>query len=295
MLHRPLHHVGVSITARYRTNLSRKTIMTASLLTAIATPPSGRATALLLDHHEYAQSVFLRNRPAPWDDPTSYARFFNQAQGLLKPDLAILDLNHFYTHHLEQNPTLRDAMSQKKRTGYALRTMLADKALTSGAIDLAQTLTAMASGPVVLQIPSPMQWLQATHHHSGSSDIDSLDADDAENSSMYVADWLRGFAALPFAAILLDDRPKGFSAPVTPVGFDAYAPIVNVTAHYRLVVGMRDAHGVTIHQQTTRGSILPENYWLGEQTTLPPGDFHITQIPATAIPEVVLNQLAQLK
>ncbi|MGW8538473.1 hypothetical protein ACWGK5_30540 [Rhodococcus qingshengii] len=269
--------------------------MSASLLTTIATPPSGRATALLLDHHEYAQSVFLRNRPAPWDDPTSYARFFNQAQGLLKPDLAIFDLSHFYTYHLELNPLLRDAMSQKKRTGYALRTMLADKALTSGAIALAQTLTAMASGPVVLQIPSPMQWLQATHHHSGSSDIDSLDADDAENSSMYVADWLRGFAALPFSAILLDDRPINHPAPANRVGFDAYTPIANVTAHYRLIVGMRDAHGVALHQQTTRGSILPENYWLGEQTTLPPGDFHITQIPATAIPEVVLNQLAQLK
>ncbi|MCQ4152000.1 hypothetical protein [Rhodococcus qingshengii] len=269
--------------------------MTTSLLTAIATPPSGRASALLLDHHEYAQSVFLRNRPAPWEDPTSYARFFNQAQGLLKPDLAILDLNHFYTHHLEQNTTLRNALSQKTRTGYALRTMLADKDLTRNAIDLAQTLTAMASGPVVLQIPSPMQWLRATHHHSGSSDTDSLDADDAENSSMYVADWLRGFAALPFAAILLDDRPITPSAPATPVGFDAYAPIVNVTAHYRLVIGMRDDHGVTLHQQTIRGSILHENYWLGEQTTLPPGDFHITQIPATAIPEIVLNQLAQLK
>lgn len=129
--------------------------MTTNLLATIASPSSGRATALLLDHHAYAQSVFLRNQPVPWDDPASYARFFNQAQGLLKPDLSILDLNHFYTHHLEQNPTLRNAMSQKKRTGYALRVLLADKDLTHKAIDLAQTLTAMASGPVVLQIPSP--------------------------------------------------------------------------------------------------------------------------------------------
>lgn len=285
----------MSITARYRTNLSRKTIMTTSLLTAVASPPSGRATALLLDHHAYAQSVFLRNRPAPWDDPTSYARFFNQAQGLLKPDLAILDLNHFYTHHLEQNTTLRNAMSQKKRTGYALRTMLADKDLTRSAIDLAQTLTAMASGQVILQIPSPMQWLRATHHHSGSSELDSLDADDAENSSIYVADWLRSFAALPFSAILLDNRSIDPSAPITPVGFDTYTPITNITAHYRLVIGMRDSHGVTLHQQTAHGSTLPENYWLGEETTLPADDFHITQIPSTAIPEVVLNRLSQLK
>lgn len=269
--------------------------MSTSLLTTIATPPSGRATALLLDHHKYAQSVFLRNRPAPWDDPTSYARYFNQAQGLLKPDLAIFDLSPFYDHHLELNPTLRDAMSQKTRTGYALRTMLADKDLTRSAIDLAQTLTAMASGPVVLQIPSPMQWLRATHNYSGSSELDSLDADNAENSSMYVADWLRGFAALPFSAILLDDRPINPSEPATPVAFDSYTPITNITAHYRLVVGMRDSHGVTLHQQTARGSVLPESYWLGEESILPPDDFYITQIPAAAIPEIVLNQLAQLK
>ncbi|MCY4671642.1 MAG: hypothetical protein OXC29_27120, partial [Rhodococcus sp.] len=160
--------------------------MTTSLLDTIASPPSGRRTALLLDHHAYAQTVFLRNRAVPWGDPTSYARFFNQAQSLLKPDLAVFDLNHFYTHHLEQNTGLRDAMSQKKRTGYALRTMLADKDLTSSAVELARTLTAMASEPVVLQIPSPMQWLRATHHHSGSPDIDGLSADDAEKSSMYV-------------------------------------------------------------------------------------------------------------
>ncbi|MFI5436426.1 hypothetical protein ACHMZP_32075 [Rhodococcus baikonurensis] len=266
--------------------------MTTNLLATIASPSSGRATALLLDHHAYAQSVFLRNQPVPWDDPASYARFFNQAQGLLKPDLSILDLNHFYTHHLEQNPTLRNAMSQKKRTGYALRVLLADKDLTHKAIDLAQTLTAMASGPVVLQIPSPMQWLRATHHHSGSSELDSLDADDAENSSMYVADWLRNFAALPFAAILLDDRRTD---PSNSVGLDAYTPITNITAHYRLVVGMRDTHGVTLHQQTARGSVLHENYWLGEETSLSPDDFRITQIPATAVPEVVLNQLIQLR
>jgi hypothetical protein len=268
--------------------------MTTNLLTTIASPSSGRATALLLDHHAYAQSVFLRNRPVPWDDPTSYARFFNQAQGLLKPDLAILDLNHFFTHHLERNPALRKAMSEKSRTGYALRVLLAEKDLTHKTVDLAQTLTAMASGPVVLQIPSPMQWLRATHHYSGSSVIDSLDADDAENSSMYVADWLRGFAALPFAAILLDDRPTDPSTSATPVGLDAYTPITNVTAHYRLVVGMRDSHGVTLHQESAHGSTLPENYWLGEETTLSPGDFHITQIPAAAVPEVVLNQLVQL-
>lgn len=269
--------------------------MTTSLLDTIASPPSGRGTALLLDHHAYAQTVFLRNRAVPWGDPTSYARFFNQAQGLLKPDLAVFDLNHFYTHHLEQNAGLRDAMSQKKRTGYALRTMLADKDLTSSAVELARTLTAMASEPVVLQIPSPMQWLRATHHHSGSPDIDSLDADDAENSSMYVADWLRGFAALPFAAILLDDRANGPSPSATQVGLDAYTPITNTTAHYRLTIGMRDTYGVTLHQESAHGSLLDERYWLGEELVLPAADFHISEIPATAVPEIVLNQLVQLK
>ncbi|ORI16261.1 hypothetical protein [Rhodococcus sp. 1168] len=267
--------------------------MTTSILSAVAAPQSGRPTALLLDHHEYAHSVFLRNRPVPWDDPVAYARFFNQAQGLLNPDLAILDLSHFYAHHLDQNPALQGAMSEKKRTGFALRTMLANKALSGKAVDLAQTLTAMVSGPVVLQIPSPMQWLQATHSYSGASDLDGLDADDAENSSMYVADWLRGFAALPFAAVLLDDRSAAVGSPTT-VGFDAYTPITNVTAHYRLVVGMRDAHGVDLHQEAVHGSDLPEEYWLGTADTWPAADFHISRIPATAVPETVLDQLGQL-
>lgn len=267
--------------------------MTTNLLSAIAAPQSGRPTALLLDHHEYAQAVFLRNRPVPWEEPVAYARFFDQAQRLLNPDLAILDLSHFYAHHLRQDPALQAAMAEKKRTGFALRTMLANKVLGEKAVDLVRTLTAMVSGPVVLQIPSPLQWLQATHSYALSSDIDALDADDAENSSMYVADWLRGFAALPLAAVLLDDRSASVACH-TAVGFEAYTPITNVTAHYRLVVGMRDAHGVDLHQESAHGSELPEEYWQGAANTWPAADFHISRIPATAVPETVLDQLGQL-
>ena len=141
--------------------------MNDNLVSVIANPPSGRATALLLDHHDYVRGVFLRNRAVPWGDPTAYARFFNQAQGLLAPDLAIFDLGLFYDDQLSQMPALKIAMAAKKRTGYALRKMLGDKYLAGNAGELARTLIEMSSGAVVLQIPSPMQWLCATNHVSG--------------------------------------------------------------------------------------------------------------------------------
>lgn len=269
--------------------------MNANLVSVIATPPSGRTTALLMDHHDYAHAVFLRNKAVPWGDPTAYARFFNQAQGLLAPDLAIFDLGHFYEDQLSQMPELETAMAAKKRTGYALRTMLGDKDLAGKATELAQTLISMASGAVVLQIPSPMQWLCATHHFSGSTQVEDLDADDAENSSVYVADWMRALAALPFAAVLLDDRPLPGKQPSETVDLSTYTPITNVTAHYRLIAGMRREDAVSINETELRGAVIPDEFWTGTAPLPSPADFHVTHIPETAIPETVLDQLEKLK
>jgi len=62
--------------------------MTITLEEAITTPKSGRTRAVVLDFHEYAQSVILQGRDVPWHQPTAYSNFFGQAQGLLKPDVA---------------------------------------------------------------------------------------------------------------------------------------------------------------------------------------------------------------
>ncbi|MDI9902684.1 hypothetical protein QM716_22775 [Rhodococcus sp. IEGM 1409] len=268
--------------------------MTLDLLSAIVTPPSGRSRAVLIDHHDYAHSVILQNREVPWDDPTSYANFFNQAQGLLRPDLALFDVARFYDHQLEVNPGLAEAMRAKTRTGYALRTMLGDKVITEKAIGVVSTLVSMSRDPLVLQLPSPVQWLSRTHHYGGG-DVEALEADDGENASMYVADWLRRFAALPLAGVFLDDRTPAGSPDVVTVELDSYSPVVNIAAHYRLPLGLRRADGVHLHGDTRRGSSVEEGYWDRGTTVPAEGDFLIARIPAHAVPEMVLSRLDSLR
>ncbi|MGZ4523359.1 MAG: hypothetical protein ACXVXO_08025 [Mycobacteriaceae bacterium] len=268
--------------------------MTTTLTAVIAQPPSGRSRAVVLDAHDYAQSVILQGRDVPWHEPMAYSNFFAQAQGLLTPDVALLSLDRFYAHALSGNTRLHAAMSTKTRTGYALRTLLGDAETTRQAVEIATIFAKTQREPVVLHIPSPMQWLARTHHYSGSAEIGELDADDAENVSMYVADWLRGFASLPLAGVLLDDRAAvGGPIPAT-VELGTYSPVANVTDHYRWSLGLRRADHVEIRAVDSVGAVISPDFWLDEAVMPPSGDFLVGEIPRTAVPEHVLTRISTL-
>ncbi|MDJ0339262.1 hypothetical protein [Cryobacterium sp. PH31-O1] len=266
--------------------------MTLSLDELLAEPTSGRSRAVLLDSHDYAQSVFLQGKPVPWQEPMAYANFFGQVQGVLKSDFALLSLDRFYAQCLNNDARLQAAMGAKSRTGFALRTLLNDAETTAFVIELATTFSQTQRVPVVLQIPSPMQWLARTHAFSGSADVSGLDADSAENASMYVADWLRGFAALPLVAVLLDDRGPIVSAGSVPLS--TYSPIANVTDHYRWALGQRTGDGVELHGSARTGAVIKPQFWSADTAVLPDGDFLLGEVPREAVPERVLSRITAL-
>lgn len=273
--------------------------MTLSLASVIAAPPTGRPRAVLVDSHDYAQAVLLQGRPIPWGEPMAYCNFFGQAQGLLSSDLALLNLDRFYAFRLGSSESLPAALAAKKRTGFALRTLLGDTGLLRDAVDFATTFSKTQRAPVVLQIPSPMQWLAQTHRFSGASDTTGLDEDSAENASMYVADWLRAFAGLPLAGVLLDDRPcTGQNTIAVPLS--TYSPVRNVTDHYGWTLGLRRADGIRLagsglDEAPPSGTVIPADFWPGSSVDEPPaGDFLLAEIPAAAVPEQVLVRLATL-
>ncbi|KFF61091.1 hypothetical protein JF66_00035 [Cryobacterium sp. MLB-32] len=268
--------------------------MTPSLTSVIDQPPSGRTRAVLLDSHDYAQTVLLQGKPVPWLEPMAYSNFFGQAQVLLKSDVALLSLDRLYGHQLEANLGLQSAMSAKSRTGYALRTLLADTALLAYVTEFATTFSKTQRAPIVLQIPSPLQWLARTHHFSGTTDVSGLDADNAENASMYVADWLRNFAGLPLAGVLLDDRTPPGADNTAEVALDTYSPVANVTEHYQWTLALRTASGVNVHGASASGGIIDPAFWLQNDESLPDGDFLLGEIPSGAVPEDVLTRILAL-
>lgn len=267
--------------------------MAMTLASIVSAPPSGRGTAIIIDHQQYAQAVILRGKPIPWTDPTAYSQFLGQAQGLLKPDATLLDLGALYDNAVATNDVLKSSLSARSRTGYALKTLLADEKTGRAALELASVICQTSAAPLVLQIPSPMLWLALTHQLSGAGTVAGLSVDHAENAAMYVADWLRRLSMLPVSILLLDERWTG-TGELPLVDSSAYAPVSNVTSHYRWALARRTHHRVDILGSAVTATVVPQDYWLSESASTPRGDFLFAEIPADAIPETVLSQLAKL-
>jgi len=267
--------------------------MATALASLVSAPPSGRGTAVIIDHEKYAQAVILRGQPIPWGDPVAYSQFLGQAQGLLKPDATLLNLGALYDHALAANDALKSSLSARSRTGYALKTLLADENTAGAALELASIVAQTSAAPLVLQIPSPMLWLALTHQLSAAGTVADLDVDRAENAAIYVADWLRRLSLLPVSMLLLDERWPG-TGDLPLVDAAAYAPVSNVTGNYRWALARRTRDGVEILGSAVTGTVVPQDYWLSDATSAPSGDFLFAEIPADAVPETVLSQLAKL-
>ncbi|NBM14444.1 hypothetical protein [Streptomyces sp. GC420] len=259
----------------------------------VSAPPSGRRTALVIDHYRYTQAVILQGRPVPWDDPTAHAQYARQAQGLLTPDTTLLNLGALYDHALAADDRLRSSLSARRRTGYALKTLLADDRLAARAAELASAVSQTTGAPLTVQIPSPIRWLARAHTLSGAGSVTDLNADHGETAAMYVADWLRRLSALSVAMLLLDDRWTG-TQQLPRVEDSAYKPVSNATEHYRWTLGRRTHDGVAVLDSALRGTLVPHSYWRTDAADVPTGDFLLADIPADAVPETVLSQLARL-
>jgi hypothetical protein len=270
--------------------------MTTSFDSLIASPPSGRAAALLLDHSRYGSRRLLLGGPVPWTDPVSCSAFFGQAQGLLRPDTTLVDVGEAYSQHLAARPDLTTAMGVRARTGYALKTLLADPDLAGAVHALVTVLSQTSRQPLVLEVPSPLRWLAAAQLAAGGHDLSGIEPEHGEAASMYMSDWLRRFGSLPVALLLLDAR-RGHDPDLKTLPDDvlaAYTPLLNAAGHYRWALGLRTDQHVEVSGTTPAGVVVQETYW-NDDTPAPPGAFRLADIPADIEPEQVLARLADLR
>jgi hypothetical protein len=93
--------------------------------------------------------------------------------------------------------------------------------------------------------------------------------------------------------LLLDERWPG-AGDLPLVDASAYAPVSNVTGNYRWAPARRTREGVEILGSAVTGAVVPQDYWLSDVASAPSGDFLFAEIPAHAVPETVLSQLAKL-
>ena len=259
----------------------------------ISAPPSGRGSALIVDHQEYARDVILHGDPLPCGDVTQYSNFFGQAQALLQPDVALVDLGMIYASLLANDEELLALMSARTRVGYALTTLLSDYATAAAALELVSLVARTSPTPLVLQVPSPMRWLGQTHELCLGGSHADISPELGESRSMYFADWLRRFSSLPVAVLMLDCR----RADLPGLALDdlaEYSPILNVTDQYRWSVAQRNDYTVDVAGTDLKGVVVPREYWLAENVAVPAGDFLLATIPRETAPETILSQVADL-
>lgn len=267
--------------------------MTIDFESLVAAPPSGRKTALILDHRAYAQQLLLRGAPVPWNDLAAYTSFFGQAQGLLRPDVALVDIGPLMGELLAADPRLIEAMSARSRTGFAFKTLMSDETLARRAAEFAAVVAETARSAVVLQVPSPWRWLAQTHELVGAGAAADISSEHAESMSVYLADWLRRFAGVPVSLLLLDG-PRGYAdTPVTDQ-LGRYMPVINAAQHYRWAVGLRADDQIQLADGSAKGGVLPPDYWWSTEPILPAADFLFSELPPTAEPETVLARLAAI-
>jgi len=98
---------------------------------------------------------------------------------------------------------------------------------------------------------------------------------------------------LPVSVLLLDERWTGDGF-MPLVDSSAYTPVSNVTLNYRWELARRTCDGMNVLGSSVTAALVPPEYWLSDDASATSGDFLFAEIPAHAVPETVLSQLAKL-
>lgn len=191
----------------------------------------------------YTQRLLLGAATDPWHSGAQYLAYFSQAQALLKPDVAVLEVGDLYDSWNAAHPgELAAALGNRRKPVTALRKLLEPEAPRQTLAEVVEAVVANLRGqtPLVLSVPSPRRWMNHANALAdaltGRTDIE-VTGDDVEDATMYLADLIRSASAFPISGLLLEEGRDA-------ANFDAddlsrYTAIVNVVRHYRWSLAVR--------------------------------------------------------
>ncbi len=187
----------------------------------------------------YTRRLLLGEAGDPWISGAHYLAYFSQAHGLLKPDVAVLEVGELYdSWNAAHSGELTESLGKRRKPATALRKLLEAEAPRKVLAEVVEAVLANLRGqtPLVLSIPSPRRWTNHANHLTGSTDIE-LTADDAEDAAMYLADLMRSVSAFPVSGVLLEEGRD--AANFHAEDLTRYTSIVNVVRHYRWSLALR--------------------------------------------------------
>lgn len=285
--------------------------MTSTLTRFLPGTDGAAGVRLWLKASGYARRL-LAGAGDPWETPAGFLSFFAQAQGLLRPDVAVIEVGDLYRAWTARHPDLVAEMVTRRRASVPLRNMLDAPGPRKVLAEVVEAVIGHMRGraPVVLAFPGPRAWLAEALAIAGCASL-SIDEDAVEDAAMYIADLLRAVSAYPIAGVLFEEDPAGI---VDAAALAPYRPILNVAEHYRWgvalkarlapdvtaaalapfdavidtvpVAGFGGAFGVDVSARVWAGEAVPD---------AAPGQFRFVAIPEDARPESVLETLDRLR
>jgi hypothetical protein len=260
-----------------------------------------RRSLLWLNARDYAQRL-LANGNVDWLDVAAVAGWQRKTQGLLPSDVIELDVAPVLAQWLQADAQRRIAMAQRRRTPFALKTLLADPDLRGHFTALMNALRAcFPAHSLALTMPGPAHWLRMTYAAAHGVEPPTIEDDDVEAAAMYLADFLRIFAESGIDTILIGGSE---AVPATAV----IQPVLNVCRHYRWEAGwhLHPTAGVITANPgfdyliaaapidgVLTGVEVPAAFWHHDPP--PTGRFRHAVIPPELQPEQVLERLAELR
>ncbi|WP_417807554.1 hypothetical protein [Thioclava sp.] len=257
-----------------------------------------KALRVWLEASGYARRLLLGEGGDPWaEGAAKYLSFFTQARGLLRSDVAVVDVGELFRSWISHHPDLAAEMGSKKRATFPLRRMLEEAGPRALLDEVAEAVGAHLQGqcPLVLSLPAPGAWLAEAQTLAGRAP--EVDADTTEDAAMYVADFIRCVAQRSVGGLLLEEGEQ-------PGAVASYAPLFNAAKHYRwAVVGRGVAPGqeapfdaVIGTGEGVQGLDVSAALFNGEDIPQAgPAQFLYASVPVHHPPEAVLDAVVRLQ
>lgn len=270
------------------------------------------AIRVWLKSSAYTRHLLLGSAQAdPWATAAGYLAYFSQSHGLLRPDVAVIEVGELFDAWCVRDGGLAARLGNRRKPTTALRKLLE---LEPPKAVLAEVVVAVLSHlrgqtPLVLAMPSPRAWL--LHANQMVDGHDDIDADAVEDAAMYVADLVRSVSTFPVAGLLLEEQRNDHA--LTAEHVERYRSVLNVAGHYRWSTVLRLPSGVHPNAGAFNGfvAVIADGagvngvsvfgrddsaaFASGEAASpLGNGQFHFVELDPTQQPEAVLDQLARL-
>jgi hypothetical protein len=268
---------------------------------------------LWLKSFSYTKRLLVGESGDPWESASRYLAYFSQAQGLLKPDVAVLEVGELFDAWLQRNPAVKAELAGKRKLSYPLRKLLEQTQPRELLAEIIEAVVAQLRGqvPLVLSMPSPRCWLSLVNR-AAEREVLELDGDSIEDAAMYVADLARSVSGAAVGGLLLEESFP--AAHAGPADLELYRPLLNVARHYRWPLVLRMGEGSVVDSPAlaeidvfigagdfpsagaSRGVDVSAMLWAGRPVPeLTPAQFYFVEVPQDTLPEQVLESLGRLK